>query len=1074
MDHQGGGGGRGDCEVAVFWDYENVPLPENCHAVEVSKCIHNALSKYGRIVERRLYSDSRKWNAGLSTANRRFLDASGFDLVDTPSKGAKEAVDKKMIADVLTFAWDSSMRYARLSGADGRESHGGDHHHQQGRGSWANRPCVVLVTSDGDYAYALSKLRDRGVHSVVLYGRDDTVSQILVDTADDAYSFEKDILASIIKKDSPMGFSPHRSSFSKDSVEVSNSNQQRLHHDYMSMPPPSRVVKYEPSITPAFSSISSATSLGTAVQQGNLLLGKVSTGGAIESIDRGTSNSFDEEDVLIFCKGVQSVQLTVKKKGIGLNSSINDCWATDLHVGGYFKKSILTHPENSEKGTGSSVGGSDKQRYQQIRAYAISRGYVEAGRRRIIVTHASSSNVKEIIPVTWDSNAGKRDGLSSEVYLRLTEKGKMRLQDYQSRSTMNSNAYFDLKSSHEGRQLLGSETTQSGLQHQDQRADNFNMMSQCFGKGGDTSTMASSLSSSRSMHPSIPPLDVVKFCLCVKRIQDILSSRGSETEYWATDASVAEQFRKFEDSKPRYKEVRELAICQYEFVEVGRRNRRQMQGKGGGMVLVQWRVNAGKADGLSDEFYLKLTAKGEHITMAHQSSLVSDKASVLETPGLSEHLTPSLFSRQSSAGSESGDQGRSDSARSMSEQSISQEEGVNIFCESVKSLQNVAIRNSASTQDFVAQWVTDSTVSSSFRNSASSSGRTKVTGKDYKSARDRAIRDKLVDVGRRMLTTHGGAKQIVEVNWLENAGRREGLASEVYLRLSEKGDHWLAGSDQPMQEEDRGTPSTITVQKEVIVQRKTGTGLQFTSSPIVEHHTTVGSVSTASRFTMATLDPSRQKGSDSWCDAFETATSSSEVTHVAAFNEAGSTIVKRQRKNPETSRLGNFSSAANNAMPNLSEHTLSFHDSSSQKMSRESATDTSEDAHDASIFLRCITKAQLTSMQKEKGASQKSDSWATDSSVAGLFIQDVGSGSPIQKSLLKKRYKRIRDQSIADGVVDAGRVSLSGVIAKIDSVSEPQSSETQPPELYLRLTELGGSNIATSQFSLPELGRFMA
>ena len=85
----------------------------------------------------------------MTPSNRRFLDSTGFDIVDTPSKGHKETIDKKMIADILSFAWDCTMRNVMVDNA-----------------TLAIQPCVVLITSDGDYACTLSKLRDRGVLSI--------------------------------------------------------------------------------------------------------------------------------------------------------------------------------------------------------------------------------------------------------------------------------------------------------------------------------------------------------------------------------------------------------------------------------------------------------------------------------------------------------------------------------------------------------------------------------------------------------------------------------------------------------------------------------------------------------------------------------------------------------------------------------------------------------------------------------------------------------------------------------------------------------------------------------------------
>jgi len=105
--------------------------------------------------------------------------------VNTPTRNSKETLDKKIIADVLTFAWDCNVR--RIS------------------------PVVVLLTSDGDYSYILAKLRDRGVMNVVMY-KEQNVSQILVDNADVALNFEKDVLL----------FTPQKSkTSSSSSVELS-------------------------------------------------------------------------------------------------------------------------------------------------------------------------------------------------------------------------------------------------------------------------------------------------------------------------------------------------------------------------------------------------------------------------------------------------------------------------------------------------------------------------------------------------------------------------------------------------------------------------------------------------------------------------------------------------------------------------------------------------------------------------------------------------------------------------------------------------------------------------------------
>lgn len=174
MSNQNNNSAHQQREIAIFWDYENVPLPTWCSATQAAKAIVDAVSQYGRIVDRRLYYDFEKMRYRPRDCSS--LDSSGFDLVNTPTRNNKETLDKKLIADVLTFAWDSAVRNDN------------------------KKPCVVLLTGDGDYAYTLSKLRDRGIMTVVMVGQDCTVASILVDTADVAMSLEDDVLCDSARK----------------------------------------------------------------------------------------------------------------------------------------------------------------------------------------------------------------------------------------------------------------------------------------------------------------------------------------------------------------------------------------------------------------------------------------------------------------------------------------------------------------------------------------------------------------------------------------------------------------------------------------------------------------------------------------------------------------------------------------------------------------------------------------------------------------------------------------------------------------------------------------------------------
>ena len=136
-------------------------IPAWCPVTKAAERIRNKVAKYGRIVEKRFYYDSRQPAELL--APRSDLDLSGFTLVDCPSRGKKETLDKKLIVDVLCFAWE--------------------------RASMGSKACVVLITSDGDYSYALARLRDIGVFTVLMYCPD-SVAKVLIDNANVVMSWK--------------------------------------------------------------------------------------------------------------------------------------------------------------------------------------------------------------------------------------------------------------------------------------------------------------------------------------------------------------------------------------------------------------------------------------------------------------------------------------------------------------------------------------------------------------------------------------------------------------------------------------------------------------------------------------------------------------------------------------------------------------------------------------------------------------------------------------------------------------------------------------------------------------------
>jgi hypothetical protein len=127
-------------EVAVFWDYENMPLGKLFSMDALAKLSNHARS-WGRLLEFRLYSDSLKFN-GPNGARRQVVDHLGITFVDCPTADKKEAVDKKIIVDALCWALP--------------------------RATQRTPSTIVLVSSDGDYSHAISRLRAFGVRTVAI------------------------------------------------------------------------------------------------------------------------------------------------------------------------------------------------------------------------------------------------------------------------------------------------------------------------------------------------------------------------------------------------------------------------------------------------------------------------------------------------------------------------------------------------------------------------------------------------------------------------------------------------------------------------------------------------------------------------------------------------------------------------------------------------------------------------------------------------------------------------------------------------------------------------------------------
>ena len=129
-------------EVGLYWDFENVGLGAGFSMADLAALLARVRG-YGRLHESRLYYDSCKASSeGFLSKHRELVERLGVTLVDCPTSDKKEAIDKKIIVDCLVWAL--------------------------GRSSRLQPACVVLMSSDGDFAHMLSRLEQHGVRTIVI------------------------------------------------------------------------------------------------------------------------------------------------------------------------------------------------------------------------------------------------------------------------------------------------------------------------------------------------------------------------------------------------------------------------------------------------------------------------------------------------------------------------------------------------------------------------------------------------------------------------------------------------------------------------------------------------------------------------------------------------------------------------------------------------------------------------------------------------------------------------------------------------------------------------------------------
>eukprot|EP00816_Leptocylindrus_hargravesii_P003432 CAMPEP_0196809554 /NCGR_PEP_ID=MMETSP1362-20130617/9473_1 /TAXON_ID=163516 /ORGANISM="Leptocylindrus danicus, Strain CCMP1856" /LENGTH=518 /DNA_ID=CAMNT_0042184279 /DNA_START=398 /DNA_END=1951 /DNA_ORIENTATION=+ len=153
-------------ELIVLWDCTSVPFSTNHAASLLTKSLGR---KYGNVMHRRLYYCTAD-NCSSNGNNTRSDALCGFDIVQTPTQlldnNKQNNAITWMLVDMSSFVWDSACR--------------------------GQRACVVVVTSNAEFAYGLARLRDRGIMIIVVFLNEDEICRELQGVADVCLLLERE------------------------------------------------------------------------------------------------------------------------------------------------------------------------------------------------------------------------------------------------------------------------------------------------------------------------------------------------------------------------------------------------------------------------------------------------------------------------------------------------------------------------------------------------------------------------------------------------------------------------------------------------------------------------------------------------------------------------------------------------------------------------------------------------------------------------------------------------------------------------------------------------------------------
>lgn len=164
--------------TAIFWDLENV-RPPRCETLpsvlhRLTTHVHRTSPTRSLLDRVAVYYDSRK--PSEARVDRDAFRNAGYTLVDCPTSTLPTSASARRKAHVV----DTHILTDMVCWGMQRISSGASAH-------------VVLVSSDGDYAYALQRLRQCGVRVTVVY-EPEVVARELLAVADAAWTWRDDVL----------------------------------------------------------------------------------------------------------------------------------------------------------------------------------------------------------------------------------------------------------------------------------------------------------------------------------------------------------------------------------------------------------------------------------------------------------------------------------------------------------------------------------------------------------------------------------------------------------------------------------------------------------------------------------------------------------------------------------------------------------------------------------------------------------------------------------------------------------------------------------------------------------------